>query len=181
MAFVELDGFGIRTVSNPTKPAKQLYKKIIGLDLDLVSSYSKFGLGDIQTGNVTIKEDITQVFLEGQMEFVLIDLTPADFGALLPIGPGVDPAKVKVSSADTTADFLENKLVAGTGITLTKLNPGADEDLEITSSFENIYTNDGNVADGRVVSLDGTLTWDRGKEIRTVNGRIIREVTEASD
>ena len=55
MAHVQLDGFGIRTVSNPTKPAKQLYKKIIGLDLDLVSSYSKFGLGDIQTGNVTIK------------------------------------------------------------------------------------------------------------------------------
>lgn len=181
MAFVELDGFGIRTVFNPTKPTKQLYKKLIGLDLDLVSSYSKFGLGDIQTGNVTIKEDITQVFLEGQMEFVLIDLTPADFAALLPIGPEVDPAKVKVSSADTTADFLENKLVAGTGITLTKLNPGADEDLEIASAFENIYTNDGNVADGRVVSLDGTLTWDRGKEIRTVNGRIIREVTEASD
>ena len=181
MAFVELDGFGIRTVFNPTKPTKQLYKKLIGLDLDLVSSYSKFGLGDIQTGNITPRGDITQVFLEGQIEFVLIDLTPADFAALLPIGPGVDPAKVKVSSADTTADFLENKLVAGTGITLTKLNPGADEDLEITSSFENIYTNDGNVADGRIATLDGTLTWDGGKEIRTVNGRIIREVTEASD
>ena len=41
--------------------------------------------------------------------------------------------------------------------------------------------NDGNVADGRVATLDGTLTWDSGKKIRTVNARIIREVTEASD
>jgi len=89
--------------------------------------------------------------------------------------------KVKVSSADTTAEYLESKIVAGSGIGITKLNPGGRESLEITSAFENIYTNDGNVADGRVATLDGTLTWDRGKEIRTVNGRIIREVTEASD
>ena len=66
MAFVELDGFGIRTVFNPTKPTKQLYKKLIGLDLDLVSSYSKFGLGDIQTGNITPRGDITQVLLQDQ-------------------------------------------------------------------------------------------------------------------
>jgi hypothetical protein len=89
--------------------------------------------------------------------------------------------KVKVSGADTTAEYLESKIVAGSGIGITKLNPGGRESLEITSAFENIYTNDGNVADGRVATLDGTLTWDRGKQIRTVNGRIIREVTEASD
>ena len=89
--------------------------------------------------------------------------------------------KVKVSSADTTAEYLESKIVAGSGIGITKLNPGGRESLEITSAFENIYTNDGNVADGRVATLDGTLTWDRGKEIRTVNSRIIKEVTEASD
>ena len=42
--------------------------------------------------------------------------------------------KSKVSSADTTEGFLENKLVAGTGVTLTKLNAGGNEAIEITES-----------------------------------------------
>jgi len=39
--------------------------------------------------------------------------------------------KVKVSSTDTTPNHLAEKLLAGEGITLTKKNSGADEDLEI--------------------------------------------------
>jgi hypothetical protein len=38
---------------------------------------------------------------------------------------------VKVSGDDTTAGYLGGKLVAGTGISLTELNGGADEDLQI--------------------------------------------------
>ncbi len=191
---VELDGFQLialipqfqKSAAStmplvPTAATTQIKRKKVYIDLDLVSSYSEFFLHNISTEGIVLQNAITQVWLGSQEDFVLIDLTPADFGALLPIGPGVDPAKVKVSSADTTADFLENKLVAGTGISIAKLNPGADEDLEIRSAFENIYLNDGNVADGRVATLDGTLTWDGGKEIRTVNVRIIKEVTEASD
>jgi hypothetical protein len=185
MAYTILDGFGVRTILTQSSPygtnPKELVRKQISLDLSLVVSYSKYILGDIRTGNLSLRSDITEVWLNGSTQSVIINMTPADFGALLPIGPGIDPSKVKVSSADTTADFLENKLVAGTGISIAKLNPGADEDLEIRSAFENIYLNDGNVADGRIATLDGTLTWDGGKEIRTVNGRIIREVTEASD
>lgn len=41
---------------------------------------------------------------------------------------------VKVSGADTVASFLADKLAAGAGITLTILNPGADEDLEIAAT-----------------------------------------------
>jgi hypothetical protein len=92
--------------------------------------------------------------------------------------------KVKVSSADTTADYLENKLTAGSGITLTKLNPGADEEIEITStggSDTSIYTDDGTIGSGRVASITDTLTWTGGQEIRIVNGRTIKEVTQASD
>ncbi len=191
---VELDGFQLialvpqpqkSTVSTmplvPTSAITQLKRKKLYVDLDLVSSYSEFFLHNVSTTDIVLSNAITQVWLGSQEEFVLVDLTPADFGALLPIGPGVDPSKVKVSSADTTADFLENKLVAGTGISFAKLNSGADEDLEIRSTFENIYLNDGRVADGRVATLDGTLTWIGGKEIRNVNGRIIKEVTEASD
>lgn len=38
---------------------------------------------------------------------------------------------LKISSNDTTADVLENKLVAGTGVTLTKNNSGANETLSV--------------------------------------------------
>ena len=41
---------------------------------------------------------------------------------------------VKVSAADTTADELDAKIAAGTAITLTILNPGGDEDLEVKVS-----------------------------------------------
>ena len=42
--------------------------------------------------------------------------------------------KVKISSTDTTIDYLINKLVAGTGITITQQNMGSDEDLLISST-----------------------------------------------
>jgi hypothetical protein len=48
-----------------------------------------------------------------------------------PEGGGADDKKVKVSSDDTIANFLETKLAEGTGITLTTLNPGGDESLQI--------------------------------------------------
>jgi hypothetical protein len=41
--------------------------------------------------------------------------------------------KVKNSTNDTTPGFLSNKLVAGTGITLTTLNSGANESIEINA------------------------------------------------
>jgi hypothetical protein len=44
-----------------------------------------------------------------------------------------DSATVKVTGADTTADYLASKLSAGTGIVLTTLNPGGDEIIEISS------------------------------------------------
>jgi hypothetical protein len=40
----------------------------------------------------------------------------------------------KVSSNDTTTGFLEDKIVAGTNVTVTTLNDGANETLEISSS-----------------------------------------------
>jgi hypothetical protein len=73
--------------------------------------------------------------------------TPVTFGAAAtaatintPLGE-LDSAittageKAAVSSGDTTPDFLENKLAAGSGIAITKLNPGANEDLEVALDF----------------------------------------------
>lgn len=50
------------------------------------------------------------------------------------ISGGVDTFKAKVSSNDTTEDFLENKIVAGSNIGVTVLNDGAYETLEVSIS-----------------------------------------------
>jgi hypothetical protein len=42
--------------------------------------------------------------------------------------------RVKVSSNDTTTDYLLNKLAAGIGISLTETNPGGNEDVTIAVS-----------------------------------------------
>lgn len=46
-------------------------------------------------------------------------------------GSGGTDEKVKITNNDTTAEHLKDKLVAGTGITLTEQNDGGDESLKI--------------------------------------------------
>ena len=41
--------------------------------------------------------------------------------------------KVAISATDTTPDYLVNKLVAGSGVTITKNNSGGDETLTIAA------------------------------------------------
>lgn len=53
---------------------------------------------------------------------------------LVPTGIAPVDNKVSVSLADTTPGFLQGKLAAGAGITLTVLNPGANESLSISAS-----------------------------------------------
>lgn len=50
--------------------------------------------------------------------------------AFVPRGDG----KLLISTADTTYGFLQGKIVAGTGVTLTKQNSGADENLRIDAA-----------------------------------------------
>lgn len=45
------------------------------------------------------------------------------------------PDKVKVDSSDTTAGYLNSKIVAGTGIATAILNPGANEQIQISSTI----------------------------------------------
>jgi hypothetical protein len=47
---------------------------------------------------------------------------------------GADTNKVKVTNADTTADFLSSKITSGSNITINVLNPGGDEELEIVAT-----------------------------------------------
>lgn len=62
-------------------------------------------------------------------------------------GSSGDDEKVKVSSDDTTAGYLNGKLVAGTNITFTENNPGGNETLTIAAG-----------ASGVTSRTEGTLT-----------------------
>lgn len=70
--------------------------------------------------------------------------------AAIPATPGT----VLVSGADTTAAYLATALTAGTGITLTVLNPGGDETLQVTSTVTGFstYASDADLF-GAVVAL----------------------------
>lgn len=46
----------------------------------------------------------------------------------------VETGKVKITAADTTADYVANELVAGSNIAFTVISPGADEKLQIAAS-----------------------------------------------
>ena len=46
---------------------------------------------------------------------------------------GGEDKKVQVSSTDTTTNYLENKLAAGSNVTITKVNPGANEQLSLSA------------------------------------------------
>ena len=61
------------------------------------------------------------------------DVVAAALQNLYDQGAGTDQL-VKVSSDDTSSGFLEGKVAAGTGISLATLNPGSDEQLEISAA-----------------------------------------------
>lgn len=69
--------------------------------------------------------------------------------------------KAKISSTDTNAAFLNQSLLAGTGITITTNNPGADETLTISAGAGAV--GDGNKGD-IIVSGSGT-NWIRTDSI----------------
>ncbi len=71
---------------------------------------------------------------------------------------------VKVSADDTTSGYLEDKIIAGTGIGVTILNPGANEQsqydivLDVSQLNDTVIT--GPQADNEILSYDtGTARW----------------------
>lgn len=65
--------------------------------------------------------------------FICLDATAsaAVWASLTASGTDIN---AKVSSDDTTTGFLEDKIVAGSNVTITTLNPGGNETLEISST-----------------------------------------------
>lgn len=79
--------------------------------------------------------------------------------------------RTKVSSNDTTAGYLNGKLVAGTGISFIENNDGGNETLTISSSITQ-YTDeqvDDRVAALLVAGTNITLTYDDGAGTLTID------------
>lgn len=90
-------------------------------------------------GHITVESDITFLDLTdtpdtyaGQSnKYITVkgDATGVEFTTLVPSG---DSFKAKVSSNDTTEDFLQSKLTAGNNVTITVLNEGGNEQLQVS-------------------------------------------------
>lgn len=91
------------------------------INTNLPASATELGYSNIQY--TTAAE--AKVFSFSQ---IYAEFTGAEIGI-------VADEKVKVSANDTTGGYLNGKLVAGTGITLTENNNGGDETLTIASSI----------------------------------------------
>ena len=89
-------------------------------------------------------------------------------------GAKANTSKVKVSATDTTEGFLEDKFVAGTNVTITKNNSGANETYTIASAGGSSATWGG---------ITGTLSAQtdlnsalNGKQATLVSGTNIKRV-----
>ena len=74
-----------------------------------------------------------------------------------PAGPGGDDEKVKVTSNDTTEDYLFAKLSGGRLITVTELNDGGNEQAEIAVGLHAADHEDGGDDEMDVTDLSGRL------------------------
>jgi len=71
-----------------------------------------------------------------------------------PPGPPIaDDNKQKVSSADTTSGYTEDKILAGSNITIVKNNTGANETLTLSSPAGLTQTQVENIAIEMVIGL----------------------------
>ncbi|MFA5037613.1 MAG: hypothetical protein WC479_10620, partial [Candidatus Izemoplasmatales bacterium] len=76
-------------------------------------------------------------------------------------GAGSDSLKVKVSSDDTTENYLELKLSAGPNVTLTTLSPGGDETIQIQAWSGTDSSKAPNTPSYLTLAIDSGLTSER--------------------
>jgi hypothetical protein len=127
-------------------------------------------MADVLTGDVEIKRIIqllNKVLSSGDLSnyFIAVDSASDEDTKNVSISQllAFAAALIKISAGDTTAGFLEDKLAAGTNITLSKLNPGANEQIEIAAStggdpFKIESTSANSVAEFGNSGLDEFLT-----------------------
>jgi len=77
-------------------------------------------------------------------------------GGILIAGAGSDSYKVKITANDTTAQYLQASLVAGTGITLTLNNSGANETLTVAATATGDVVGPSSSVDNQMLRWNGT-------------------------
>ena len=106
-----------------------------------------------------------------------INVTTEEVSMTFEMG-GSNHGQIKVSGTDTTLDFLYNKLVAGTAITFTKDNDGANESLIISSESDTFWNKSGSTLTpsffGDSVRMEGNLYAGGTARIGTtsINGNL---------
>lgn len=83
--------------------------------------------------------------------------------ALASLFPSGMDEKVKISSNDTTTGYLVNKVSAGSGIFVQKINSGANEQLEINTNLSTIQVLETNILPSGII----TTRVGSGNNIRT--------------
>ena len=131
-------------------------------DIALSLSHKIAGGNNITTEIVNIAESINgQIIHHNQMKI----------NATIP----PESNKAKVSSNDETAEYLEEKIISGDNISITKLNSGADEKLQIS-------TTGGSSTDELVkVSADDSASQYLESKIHAGSNIEVVKVTEPGD
>lgn len=110
-----------------------LHKNIIGDDVHILHTWTyadqtarlaATGFAAADVGKAAYQQDSrTWWLLTNHSPIAWVDITAG--------GSSGNDEKVKVSGDDTVADYLAGKLTAVAPVTLTEINPGGDEDLQI--------------------------------------------------
>jgi hypothetical protein len=132
------------SASQPTGPDEHL---LVGIYIDTGGLLATVDGATVATG-VAVPEPIWPA---GAVRLAVVDLN--DIQTTISLAGDVEDRRlflpypgggntVKVSSNDTTADYLLNKLVAGStgNVTLTEMDDGGNETLEIDAGLKNNFT-----------------------------------------
>lgn len=102
------------------------------------------------------------------------DVSYITTGPLQEAGIAGNDEKVKVSAVDTTADYLSDKLTSGTGITLATVNPGGDEQVQISTVITQYTDEQAQDAVGGILTDSDTIdfTYDDGANTITATVKV---------
>jgi hypothetical protein len=88
-------------------------------------------------------------------------------------GVAIETNKVKVSSNDTTPEFLIEKLTAGTGITVTETNNGGDEGVTIATTITQYTDEMAQDAVGNALVDSGSIDFTYNDAGNTITASVI--------
>ena len=127
----------------------------------------KIGISDLNVTNIGSNGQVLSKDTSGNLTFINN-------------GSGTDTKDLKVSSTDTTSDFLENKIVGTTNkINVAKLNTGADEQLQISldnsydTNISNLQNNEGKIKLNDSDTLDYFSNKIDNSTIQIVDNKLV--------